>query len=304
MRPSACKSPPKPTAPPCAGTAVSPPRYLRYLMRGMLAFLLTLGPAACGDGARNPTAPEPIQTVVLSSKSDAPPDGTVQPEVCQLQLVRVEYVDGIRIEYYESVCTGGGSGGDDGGGGGGGSGGGGDTCDPKAVIGGCDDYGGGGGGGTPVDPIAPFGGFGDDLLQPTEPDCTKPQTHRGAIAWCAGAPLNYTERSRASAAFNRMAQRGDACRQFADRGRILMNAGRIRSYPYQGLGTESGWGGAGYGIALQNTWFEYYWNRPSGEPQPRNLDMAFTHELYHDRNPSYNHPRGGFNPLDRQCSGL
>ncbi len=101
-----------------------------------------------------------------------------------------------------------------------------------------------------------------------------------------------------------MEARGLECRNLASFGRQLLSARRIRSFPYLGSGTASGWGGGGYGISLQRTWFIYYANSPSPEARPRNLAIAFADELYHEMHPSYNHLRGGMNPFDQQCSGL
>lgn len=119
----------------------------RWVPRILLAALLALGLAACGD-APDPTAPDAARTVVLSSKGAAPPDTTAlpptEPEACSWVLIRViQNADGTRTYVYEEQCSSGG-GGDGGGDGGGSGGGGGDTCDPTMVIGGWYDYGGGG----------------------------------------------------------------------------------------------------------------------------------------------------------------
>ncbi|MDQ3556943.1 MAG: hypothetical protein M3409_09220 [Gemmatimonadota bacterium] len=187
---------------------------------------------------------------------------------------------------------GGGDGGGDGGdGGGSGWEGGGDGCDPSKVIGGCE----------PPPYISPFG---DDVLPQTEPDCTKPQTHPGAITWCLSRDVRSDERMKAESAFARMDSRGEACKKLADEGRRLLASDRIKTYTYENSNGASGWGGGGYGITIQETWFSHYFNTPTNESPPRNLDMALAHELYHEMNPTHTHGPGEFYPTDRQCSGL
>lgn len=118
----------------------------RWVPRILLAALLAVV-GACADNARDPTAPERTRVVVLSSKGAAPSDTTAPPATteCTYELIdSYPDPDGEGWVYVYACTDGGGSGGgDDDGGAGGGSGGGGDTCDPTAVIGGCDDYGGG-----------------------------------------------------------------------------------------------------------------------------------------------------------------
>lgn len=190
-------------------------------------------------------------------------------------------------------------------------------CDPNTAVESCDSGGTGRGGGdspcegcepgAPASPPAPE----DDALEDEGlPDCSRPRNHHER-AFCMKG-MNDTRRGQILKALDEIAKRGDVCKELAEAGRLLLQAGNLEIFTSMGFQYEGDpFAGAaplgGDWVVLADYWTDTFeTNRTS---DGRNLQHTLAHEL--DHHLGRHHTGHGTSSVDKyntpnskSCAGL